>query len=218
MQPTEQILKSPLAKKNIVRRSYDWVLSWADSKYGAVALALIAFAESSFFPIPPDILLIALVLGARSRAFYFAGISAVSSVLGAMTGYVIGYFVWWTGEGEFSTFALLFFNHIPGFTEVLFLRIRDLYETWNFWIVFTAGFTPIPYKVFTVSAGAFNINFIMFVVASIVSRGARFLLVAGLLWKFGEPIKKLIDKYFNLLAVIFTFFLIGGFIIIKLFL
>ena len=214
MQSTEQVLENPLAKKNFVRKSYDWVLSWADSKYGILALAMIAFAESSFFPIPPDILLIALVLGARKRAFYFAGIATAFSVFGAMTGYAIGYFVWWAGEGEFSRFALFFFDHIPGFTEALFLKIRHLYDTGNFGIVFTAGFTPIPSKVVTISSVAFNINFFMCVLASIVSRGARFILVAGLLWKFGEPIKKFIDKYFNLLAFIFTFLLIGGFIII----
>lgn len=215
MHANEQAIDNPLVKKNFIRKSYDWVLGWADSKYGIFALAAIAFAESSFFPIPPDILLIALVLGARSRAFYFAGVTTAFSVLGAMTGYAIGYFVWWAGEGEFSRFALFFFDHIPGFTEALFMKIRHLYETWNFWIVFTAGFTPIPYKVFTVSAGAFNINFVMFVLASIVSRGARFVLVAGLLWKFGKPIKKFIDKYFNILAFVFTFLLIGGFIIIR---
>ncbi|KAA3616720.1 MAG: DedA family protein [Calditrichaeota bacterium] len=202
-------------KRNIIRRSYDWVLSWADTKYGTLALALIAFAESSFFPIPPDVLLIALVLGARQRAFTFAGICTVSSLTGAVAGYLIGYFVWWTNPGEFSNMAVFFFDHVPGFTEMLFFKIQEMYDTWNFWIVFTAGFTPIPYKIFTVSAGAFNINFPMFVIASIISRGARFFLVAGLLWKFGEPIKKFIDKYFNLLAFIFTFLLIGGFLVIK---
>ncbi|MCA9731889.1 MAG: DedA family protein [Deferribacteres bacterium] len=202
-------------KRNFARKSYDWVLSWADTRYGAFALMLIAFAESSFFPIPPDILLIALVLGARTRAFIFAGICTFSSIIGAVFGYLIGYFIWWSSPGEFSSFAAIFFNHVPGFTETLFYKIKDMYDTWNFWVIFTAGFTPIPYKIFTVSAGAFNINFPMFIIASIVSRGARFFLVAGLLWKYGETIKNFIDKYFNLLAFVFTFLLIGGFLIIK---
>ncbi|KAA3663154.1 MAG: DedA family protein [Calditrichaeota bacterium] len=208
-------MDNPLVKKNFARRSYDWVLGWADTRYGTLALAAIAFAESSFFPIPPDVLLIALVLGARARAFVFAGICTLSSLIGAVAGYLIGYFIWWSNPGEFSSIAVFFFEHVPGFTDALFLKIKSMYETWNFWIIFTAGFTPIPYKIFTVSAGAFSINFPMFIIASIVSRGARFFLVAGLLWKFGEPIKKFIDKYFNILAFAFTFLLIGGFVIIK---
>jgi len=97
----------------------------------------------------------------------------------------------------------------------MFFRIQELYNQFNFWIVFTAGFTPLPYKVFTVSAGAFNINFPLFIIASIIGRGARFFLVAALIWKFGPPIKSFIDKYFNLLAIIFTLLLIGGFILIN---
>lgn len=198
-----------------VRQLYDWMLHWAETPYGPIALFLLAFAESSFFPIPPDALLIALVLGARKKAFQFALNSTVASVLGALLGYAIGYFVWWGAEGEFSNFALFFFNNIPGFTESIFYKVQGLYEEWNFWIVFTAGFTPIPYKVFTISAGAFDVNIILFVLASIVSRAGRFFLVAGLIWKFGDQIKGFIDKYFNLLAIAFTVLLIGGFVGIK---
>lgn len=198
-----------------VRQLYDWMLHWAETPYGPIALFLLAFAESSFFPIPPDALLIALVLGARKKAFQFALNSTVASVLGALLGYAIGYFVWWGVDGEFSNFALFFFNNIPGFTETVFYKVQGLYEEWNFWIVFTAGFTPIPYKVFTISAGAFDVNIVLFVIASIVSRAGRFFLVAGLIWKFGEQIKGFIDKYFNLLAIAFTVLLIGGFVGIK---
>lgn len=198
-----------------VRQLYDWMLHWAGTPYGPIALFLLAFAESSFFPIPPDALLIALVLGARKKAFKFALNSTIASVLGALLGYAIGYFVWWGAEGEFSNFALFFFNNIPGFTETIFYKVQGLYEEWNFWIVFTAGFTPIPYKVFTISAGAFDVNLILFVLASIVSRAGRFFLVAGLIWKFGDQIKGFIDKYFNLLAIAFTVLLIGGFVGIK---
>jgi membrane protein YqaA with SNARE-associated domain len=198
-----------------VRQLYDWMLHWAETPYGPIALFALAFAESSFFPIPPDALLIALVLGARKKAFSFALNSTVASVLGALLGYAIGSFVWWGAGGEFSNFALFFFNNIPGFTETIFYKVQGLYEEWNFWIVFTAGFTPIPYKVFTISAGAFDVNLILFVLASIVSRAGRFFLVAGLIWKFGDPIKSFIDKYFNLLAIAFTVLLIGGFVGIK---
>jgi membrane protein YqaA with SNARE-associated domain len=199
----------------VLKKLYDWVLSWAESPYGGVALFLLAFAESSFFPIPPDALLIALVLGAQAKAFKFAANCTIASVLGAILGYAIGYFIWWNSDSQFSSLALFFFNNIPGFTEPLFFKVQKMYEEWNFWIVFTAGFTPIPYKVFTISGGAFQVNFVMFIIASIISRGARFFLVAFLIWKFGPSIKEFIDKYFNTLAIGFTVLLIGGFVLIK---
>ena len=199
----------------ILRRLYDWILKWAETPYGPIALFILAFAEASFFPVPPDALLIALALGSRLKSLRFALNCAVASVLGAILGYGIGHFAWWTGTGEFSGLALFFFNHVPGFSEQLFYRIQEQYNQWNFWIIFTAGFTPIPYKVFTISAGAFNISFPMFVVASIISRSARFFLVAGLIRLYGDPIREFIDKYFNLLAILFTILIIGGFVIIK---
>jgi len=151
----------------------------------------------------------------QEKAFKFALNSTVASVLGALLGYAIGHFVWWGAPNEFSDFALFFFNNIPGFTEHTFFNVKELYEEWNFWIVFTAGFTPIPYKIFTISAGAFDVNLVLFILASIVSRAGRFFLVAGLIWKFGEQIKGFIDKYFNLLAIAFTVLLIGGFVGVK---
>jgi len=202
----------------LLRRLYDWVLHWAETPYGAPALFVLTFAEASFFPIPPDPLLIALVLGAQSKAFRFAANCTIASVLGALLGYGIGYFVWWDGPGIFSPVALFFFDHVPGFTVNMFRYIQGLFETWNFWIIFTAGFTPIPYKVFTVSGGAFDVNLPMFVLASVVSRGARFFLVAFVIWKFGGPIKGFIDRHFNWLAILFTVLLIGGFAVIKYFL
>jgi len=198
-----------------VRKLYDWVLHWADSPSGPIALFILAFAEASFFPIPPDALLIALVLGANKKAFKFAFNCSVGSILGAVLGYSLGHFVWWGAGNEFSSFALFFFDNIPGFTQDIFYNVQHLYDKWDFWIIFTAGFTPIPYKVFTITSGAFEINFVMFLIASIISRGARFFLVAGLIWKFGENIKEFIDKYFNLLAIAFTVLLIGGFVLIK---
>jgi len=198
-----------------LRKLYDWVLHWADTPYGAPALFILSFMESSFFPIPPDPLLIALFLGGRDKAFRFAANCTTGSVLGAVFGYAIGYYVWWSGPDKFSAVAWFFFHHVPGFSVELFRYIQALFEKWNFWIIFTAGFTPIPYKVFTVSGGAFNVNLPMFLIASIVSRGARFFLVAFLIWKFGPQIKSFIDRYFNWLAILFTILLIGGFIVVK---
>ncbi len=198
-----------------LRKLYDWVLHWADTPFGAPALFILSFVESSFFPVPPDPLLIALVLGGREKAFRFAANCTVASVLGALFGYAIGYFVWWSGPDRFSPVAWFFFHHVPGFSVELFRYIQALFEKWNFWIIFTAGFTPIPYKVFTVSGGAFAVNLPMFIIASVISRGARFFLVASLIWKFGPQIKSFIDRYFNWLAIIFTILLIGGFALVK---
>ncbi|MFZ1288980.1 MAG: YqaA family protein [Melioribacteraceae bacterium] len=198
----------------IVRKLYDWVLHWAETPYGPAALFILAFAESSFFPIPPDALLIALALGAKTKSFRFATICTIGSVLGALLGYGIGHFAWWNGT-EFSALANFFFEKIPGFNHEIFYKVKGLYDEWNFWIVFTAGFTPIPYKVFTITGGAFNVNLFLFVIASIISRAGRFFLVAFLIWKFGPQIKGFIDKYFNWLAIAFTVLLIGGFVGIK---
>ncbi|MFA8344067.1 MAG: YqaA family protein [Rhodothermaceae bacterium] len=198
-----------------IRKLYDWMLHWAETPYGSLALFLIAFAEASFFPIPPDALLIALVLGAKSKAFKFATNCAIGSVAGALLGYALGYFVWWTNGSDFSSFAMFFFDNIPGFTQDQFFKIQQMYEKYDFWIIFTAGFTPIPFKIFTISSGAFSINLPMFLVASVISRSARFFLVAFLLWKYGEQIKGFIDKYFDKLAILFTVLLIGGFVAIK---
>ena len=198
-----------------MRNIYDWVLHWAETPYGPLALFILAFTESSFFPIPPDALLIALALGVKNKSFYFATICTAASVLGALLGYGIGYFVWWDGLNEFSEVALFFFNNVPGFTEELFFQVKELYDEWNFWIIFTAGFTPIPYKVFTITGGAFDVNLLLFIIASVVGRAGRFFLVSYLIWKYGEHIKGFIDKYFNWLAIGFTVLLIGGFIFIK---
>lgn len=199
-----------------IKSIYEWVLHWADTPYGIPALFLLSFAEASFFPVPPDVLLIALALGNRGKALRFAFYCAFASVMGSLAGYAIGHWVWWSGPGEFSATAWFFYDHVPGFTTDMFHRIKALYESWNFWVVFTAGFTPIPFKVFTITAGAFDINLPMFVLAGTISRSARFFLVAGLIWKFGEPIRAFIDKYFNLLAILFTILLVGGFAVIKL--
>ncbi|MBT6198705.1 MAG: DedA family protein [Pelagibacteraceae bacterium] len=198
-----------------LRNLYDWVLKWSNSKYGPLMLGLMAFAEASFFPIPPDVLLIPLALGLRTKAFRLAFICSLGSILGAIFGYVIGSYLWWEGVNQFSWLARLFFNVIPGFTPEIFYSIQTKYEIWNFWVVFTAGFTPIPFKVITISAGAFDINFILFVIASTLSRSARFFILSALIWKFGEPMRVFIDKYFNLLAIIFMILLIGSFVLIK---
>jgi membrane protein YqaA with SNARE-associated domain len=200
---------------NYFRKTYDWVLSWAKTPYGAIALFVLAFTESSVFPIAPDVLLIVLVLGATHKAFSYATNCTVGSVLGAFLGYGIGYFLWWSADESFSPVAAFFFEQIPGFTPYVFYKIKTLFEKWDFWIIFTAGFTPIPYKLFTVSGGAFQIDLIMFTLASVIGRGARFFLIAFLLWKFGETIKLFLERYFNMIAISLTIIAIGAFVTLK---
>lgn len=190
----------------VIRRLYDWVLGWAGSKWGTLALFVLAFFEASFFPVPPDVLLIALCLGAPKKSLRYALVCLAGSVSGAAAGYGLGLWVWDAVNGWF----------IPGlFSQEAFDSVGALYDEWNFWAVFVGAFTPIPYKVFTVAAGVFAINFPMFIFASLIGRGMRFFLIAWLIWRFGPPIKALIDKYFNLAVIIFTVLLVGGFLLIR---
>lgn len=202
-------------KAGIIRKLYDWVLHWAHTPYGVPALFILAFAESSFFPIPPDVLLIALAVSIPSKSFKFAATCTTGSIIGGMLGYLIGYELWYNQSGNYSDFANLFFNYIPGFTYNVFEKVKIMYNENAFLSVFTAGFTPIPYKVFTITGGVCKIDFGVFILASAISRSLRFFLVAGIIYKFGAPITKWIDKYFNKLAVLFTILLIGGFVLIK---
>ena len=191
----------------MIKRLYNWILSWSSSRWGWLALFLMALCEASWFPLPPDILLIALCLGATKRSFRFASITLVGSIIGAIAAYAIGYFLWTTTTGEPTALANFFYNNI--FDRASFDNVGGMYDKYNFWIVFTAGFTPLPFKLFTIAGGMFGINLPMFIIASAVSRGLRFFLIGWLIWKYGQPIKAFIDKYFNLLATLFTFVLIG---------
>jgi len=188
-----------------LRGLYDWVEHFAETPYGLWALFLLAFAESSFFPVPPDVLLIALAVSIPARALRYALVCSVGSVLGGMFGYLIGYQFM-----EFIGFGILNFYGLTDKYE----SVAELYNRYNAWAVGIAGFTPIPYKVFTISAGAFKINFLVFLLASVVSRSARFFLVAGLIYMFGEQIRTFIERYFNILAVLFVLLLVAGFILI----
>ena len=191
----------------IGKRLYNWVLHWAETPYGVPALFLLALAESSFFPIPPDVLLIALALGLPLKSFRFALICTIGSVIGGVIGYYIGLQL----MENFGIPILKLYGAMDKFDW-----IADKYRQYDAWAVGIAGFTPIPYKVFTIAAGASKINFTIFVITSFVSRGARFFIVAGLIYFFGESIKSFINKYFNLVTIVFAVLLVGGFIVIKL--
>ena len=194
--------------RNPLRRIYDWTLSLAERKTSSWWLGLISFSEASFFPIPPDVLLIPLCLGAIRKALKFALICSIASVLGGLAGYAIGFYGWETLEG-------FFYDFVPGFTPEKFEKISGWYEEWGWYIVFLAGFTPIPYKVFTVASGVMDMALIPFLLASAVSRSARFFLVAILISKFGEPMKERIDRHFNKCALAFGVLLVGGFLLLK---
>ena len=190
----------------LIRKLYDWVLQWATTPYALPVLFIISFVESSFFPIPPDILLIAMVVASPVGWFRFAFVCSIGSVLGGMFGYLIGY-----------QFMDLIGNRIVAFYhfQEKWDKIGLLYDKYNAWAVAAAGFSPLPYKVFTLAAGAFEINFLTFVLASAASRAARFFLVAALIYKFGPPFKILIEKYFNTFTIIFMILLVLGFFILK---
>lgn len=194
--------------RNPIRSLYDWVLTWADRPGGIWALVGISFAESSFFPIPPDILLIPLCLSAPKRSMWYAGMCTAASVAGGMFGYAIGWlFFDSVGDWIIEAYQL----------EAFFGTVGGWYAEYAAWIVAGAGFTPIPYKVFTIAAGFFRVNFPIFVIASIIGRGGRFFLVAGLLRVFGEPMKDFIDRYFNVLTVVLAVVFVAGFAVLKFF-
>jgi len=179
----------------LLKRTYDWVLSWADSHYGTLVLFLLAFVESSFFPLPPDILLMSLCLSRPQQAFRYAAVCTAGSALGGGLGYLIGLGLW-------GLLQELFYTYIPGFTPELFAQVQHLFREYGFWAVFTAGFTPIPYKIFTIGAGVFELNFMLFLCASVISRGLRFFLVSWLLHRYGLPVKAFIERHFNWLTLL----------------
>lgn len=192
----------------VFRRLYDWVLSWAETPYGVPALGLLAFAEASFFPVPPDVLLIALCLAIPKKAYRFALVATLGSVVGGFVGYWLGWSLW-------DVISPVFYQYVPGFTQEGFAQVKALFDQYDFWTVFAAGFTPIPYKIFTIASGAFQINFPIFAGASLISRGLRFFLVAALFYYFGRPARELIEKYFNLLTFLFMILLLGALVVVK---
>jgi membrane protein YqaA with SNARE-associated domain len=189
-----------------IRRLYDWTISWADHPAGPWALFLLAFAESSFFPVPPDVLMLALCVGSPRRSFRFAFICSVGSVLGGIAGYAIGLWGYeWIGVKIVQAYH----------GEALMEKVKVLYDTYGFWGNLAAAITPIPYKVFTISSGVFQFSFLSFLAASVIGRTARFFVIAGLLYLYGPKVKVLIEKYFDWLALVFLAVLVGGFLALK---
>lgn len=199
----------PPRSRNPLRRLYAWVLSWAESKYAVPALAAISFVESSLFPIPPDVLQIALSVAQPKRSYYYAAVSAVASVLGGVLGWTIGYAAWRLVSG-------FFFDYVPGFTPENFEKVQALYQENAFWAIFAAAFTPIPYKVFTIAAGVFEVSLGVLILASALGRSGRFFAVASVFYFFGAPAKALLEKHFEWATLVLCGLFVAGFLAIKL--
>lgn len=191
-----------------VRKIYDSVFHLSKENGAIYWLFAIAFIESSFFPIPPDVMLIPMILAAPKKAWSIAGVATAGSVIGAYLGYAIGFYF-------FQLIAeplLNFYGYLAKFNS-----FKDLYNQYGAWIVFGAGITPFPYKIITIASGVVHMNLIVFTIASIIARGMRFYLVAWLLKKYGETMREFIEKNLGWLSILFLLLLIGGFAVIKLF-
>lgn len=197
------------APRRWLRGIYDWTMHWADTPQSLVALLLIAFAESSFFPVPPDVLLIAIVAAAPRKWWKAALVCTAGSVTGALLGYAIGYGLMAT-VGQ----SIVDFYHAQRHWD----RVVELYNgKWGIWFLAAAAFTPIPYKVATIAAGATHMAVLPFVLVSILGRGARFFLVAAILRVFGPPVRRTLEKNFDLAALLFLVLLVGGFLVLRAF-
>ena len=192
--PTKKTMK-------VFRFLYNWTLEQSSKKYASWFLAFISFIESSFFPIPPDIILIPMILAKRTKAFILASVCTVFSVLGGLFGYLIG-FALFNSVG----IILVSFYDMHEYIE----NLKDYYNNYGVWFVLIAGFTPLPFKIITIASGLFQLNLIVFILCSFVARGCRFYLIAILLYLFGDAIKNFIDKYFNILTILFFIILVGG--------
>ena len=184
-----------------LRDLYNWTLEQSSKKYASWFLAFISFIESSFFPIPPDIILIPMIIAKRTKAFILASICTIFSVIGGLFGYFIGFAL-------FNSVGLILVNFY-GMNDYI-ESLKGYYNNYGVWFVLIAGFTPLPFKIITIASGLFQLNLIVFIVCSLIARGSRFYLIAVLLYIFGETIKKFIEKYFNILTILFFILLIGG--------
>ncbi len=190
----------------MLQRLYNWTISLAGSEYALWALAVISFAESSFFPIPPDVLLIPMIIAAPRRAFLIATVCLVSSVVGGLFGYFIGAQLY-----DLVGKPLIAFY---GKTAAV-AQFKAEFNAWGAWAVLVAGVTPFPFKIITITSGATGLSLPVFILASIVARGLRFFIVAALLWKFGAPIRDFIEKRLGLMFALFVALLIGGFYVVR---
>jgi membrane protein YqaA with SNARE-associated domain len=190
----------------MIRRLYDWTLSLSAHPHALWALAAVSFVESSFFPIPPDIIMIPMILAQPRKAWLIALVATVASVFGGLLGYFIG-------AALFDTIGQAIFDFYGKSDAVA--AFNERFNAYGAWAVLVAGVTPFPYKVITIMSGWTGLSIPVFIVASIVARGLRFFIVASLLWKFGDPIRLFIEKYLGLLFTLFVILLVGGFYAVR---
>ncbi len=207
--PAVSAMEQARATKNPLRKLYFWTLHWADTRYALVALVILSFAESSFFPIPPDILLMAMCFARPEKWVLYSAWCTVASVLG-------GIFGWFLGWGFWEVTKDFFYRVVPGFTPEIFEKVQHLYADNAFLAILTAAFTPIPYKVFTVAAGVFAISIPTLILASIVGRGGRFFAVGAIIRFFGPKAKPFLEKNFELATILLLVLFFAGFAAIKL--
>jgi membrane protein YqaA with SNARE-associated domain len=189
-----------------------WAEKWANTKWGVWSIFLCAFADASFLPLPTPMFFITLVLINKEKAFKFAFFGSIGALLGAMVGYAIGYFAWLNSAGEFSVFAQFVFKYVPGFSESVYNSIQNLFIKWDVWILFIASFSPLPFKLFSISSGVFNVNLFMFSLSTLIGQTAKFYILAYLTVKIGHDVKKIIQ--FNskpILVIAVLCFVIGFF-------
>jgi membrane protein YqaA with SNARE-associated domain len=190
----------------MIRALYDWTIRLAEHPRALWALAFVAFIESSVFPIPPDLLMIPMIVAAPRRAFVIAGVATVASVLGGMAGYAIGAFA----LDSLGRPVLEFYGK-----DAYFDDFATRYNEWGAWAVLIAGVTPFPYKVITILSGATGLNLAVFTIASVIARGLRFFVIAALLWKYGAPIRDFIERRLGLMFTLFVVILLGGFYLVR---
>jgi len=203
--------------KRWLKRLHIWSLQWANTKWGALALFLCAFADASFFGLPTPVLFLALVLLNVTKAYRYVLIGVLGTLAGAIAGYSIGHFAWLNHEGQFTMFAQFLFNNIPGFSEAGYEKIHMLYEKWDYWILFVAAALPLPYKIFSISSGVFDVNLVIFSVVTFISQGIKFFLLALLTIKLGPEVKKLFEYNWKRIAIIATAGIAIAIILIKIF-
>jgi membrane protein YqaA with SNARE-associated domain len=193
-------------QESMLRRIYDWIIELSASRHATPVLAAVSFTESSFFPIPPDAMIIPMVLADPGRAWRIALVATVASVLGGMAGYAIGYYLYETlGQWLISVYGL----------GDDFDAFRAAYDEWGLWIILIKGLTPIPYKLVTIASGVAAFDLPVFILASILTRGARFFIVAGLLRRYGEPIREFIEQRLTLVTTVFVVLIVGGIFVTR---
>jgi membrane protein YqaA with SNARE-associated domain len=193
-------------KSHMLHRLYNWTMKLAQGRHAQSILGAVSFVESSVFPIPPDVLLVPMVLAKRSKAWRYAAIATIASVAGGLLGYLIGAFLF----EQIARPLLAMYGYLEKFDE-----FAHLYNEWGAWIVFMAGLTPFPYKVITIASGATGLNLLLFMIASVLARGLRFFVVAALLYWVGPPIRSFIERRLGLVFTVFVLLLLGGFVVAR---